>query len=137
MRLLSTKVHGVLDYLVAILLIASPWMFNFARNGAETWVPVVLGVGAIAYSLLTNYEMGASRTLSMRSHLTLDMLSGAFLAASPWLFNFDDVVYMPHLIVGIMEIVVAMITEKAPRHADDQNSVHVETFNDGVHGHAH
>jgi hypothetical protein len=114
MRFISTKAHGVMDYLVGILLIASPWLLNFTRGGAETWVPVILGAGAIVYSLLTDYELGVSRTISMRTHLTLDLLSGIFLAASPWLFGFSEYVYLPHLILGLLEIGASLATEKTP-----------------------
>ncbi len=47
MRFIPTRLHGVLDYLVGTLLIAAPWLLNFNRGGAETWVPVILGVGAL------------------------------------------------------------------------------------------
>jgi len=103
-----------MDYLMGVLLIAAPWLFNFARGGAETWVPVILGAGAILYSLLTNYEYSISRTISMRTHLTLDMLSGVLLAASPWIFGFSEFVYMPHLILGILEIGAAAMTQTEP-----------------------
>ena len=120
MKFISTRVHGIIDYLMGVLLIASPWLFNFDRGGAETWVPVVLGAGVILYSLVTDYEMSATRKLSLRTHLMLDMIGGAFLAVSPWLFGFDDFVYLPHLILGIAEIGVAMFTHRVPdtRHAD-------------------
>ena len=114
MRFISTKVHGYLDYSVGLLLIAAPWLFGFARGGAETWVPVILGASAIVYSLLTDYELGASRQLSMRTHLGLDIFSGILLAASPWLFGFADYVYLPHLILGIAEIGVAAMTQTKP-----------------------
>lgn len=114
MRFISTKAHGVLDYLMGILLIASPWLFDFARGGAETWVPVILGASALVYSLLTNYELGVFRTISMGTHLTLDLLSGIFLAASPWIFNFDEYVYLPHLILGIAEIGASLMTKRVP-----------------------
>jgi hypothetical protein len=119
MKLISTKVHGVLDYLVSVLVIASPWLFGFTRDGAETWVPVILGISSILYSLFTNYEWGASRTLSMKTHLTLDMLSGVLLAASPWIFGFNDYVYLPHLILGVFEILAALVTENEPRAASN------------------
>jgi hypothetical protein len=67
MRFIPTKVHGVLDYLVGIILIAAPWIFGFDRGGMETWIPVILGVGALVYSVMTDYEMGLTRTLSMRT----------------------------------------------------------------------
>src|SRR5688500_10692667 len=110
MRFIPTKAHGVLDYLVGALLIAAPWIFGFDRGGAETWVPVILGASAILYSLFTDYEMGVTRGISMRTHLTLDMLSGVILALSPWIFSFADYVYVPHLVLGIFEIGAALIT---------------------------
>jgi hypothetical protein len=114
MRVLGTKTHGYLDYLVGLLLIAAPWIFDFNRGGAETWVPVILGVSALAYSLFTDYELGAVHSLSMRTHLGLDLMSGILLAASPWIFGFNDYVYTPHLVLGIFEIGAALITKTHP-----------------------
>jgi hypothetical protein len=115
MKFISTRVHGMLDYFVSAILIASPWLLNFYRAGAESWVPVILGAAAILYSLLTNYELSISKSISMKMHLTLDALSGIFLAASPWIFAFSDYVYLPHLIFGILEIAVSATTEPTPR----------------------
>lgn len=114
MRMIGTKTHGYLDYIMGLLLIGAPWIFGFANGGAETWIPVVLGAGAILYSLMTDYEMGASRTISMRTHLTLDLMSGALLAVSPWLFGFADVVWMPHLVFGLLEIGASLMTKTHP-----------------------
>jgi hypothetical protein len=121
MRFIPTKVHGVMDYLVGILLIASPWIFEFNRGGMETWVPVVLGAGALVYSVMTDYEMGITRSLSMRTHLTMDLLSGILLAASPWIFGFADYIYGPHVVLGLFEIVASLMTKKEPAH---QRKVH-------------
>ena len=114
MRVIGTKTHGVLDYVVGALLIAAPWIFDFDRGGAETWIPVALGVSALVYSLFTNYEMGAVRQLSMRTHLMLDLMSGILLAASPWLFGFADYVWAPHLILGLFEIGASLMTKRHP-----------------------
>ena len=125
MRIINTRGHGILDYLVALLLIGAPWIFGFARNGAETWVPVVLGVSAILYSLLTNYELGAARMLSMRTHLGLDVASGLLLALSPWIFGFNDYVFVPHLVLGLLEISAAMMTDPSPYRKTNTNvSIH-------------
>jgi hypothetical protein len=114
MRFIPTRVHGMADYAVGVLLIIAPWLFGFAAGGAETWVPVILGIGAIGYSLFTDYELGAVRKIPMSTHLMLDAGSGVILAVSPWLFGFADLVYLPHLILGLLEIGAALTTEKTP-----------------------
>ncbi len=114
MRIIPTRIHGYMDYLMAVLLIAAPWLFGFADGGAETWVPVVLGAGVIAYSLFTDYELGAVRRLPMRTHLMLDLGGGILLAVSPWLFGFNDVVWVPHVILGLVEIGTAAMTQTSP-----------------------
>jgi hypothetical protein len=56
MRFIPTKFHAPLDYIVGVALIAAPCIFQFSHNTAATVVPIVLGIGLIAYSLLTDYE---------------------------------------------------------------------------------
>jgi len=114
MRVIGTKTHGYLDYIVGLLLIAAPWILDFDRGGAETWVPVIIGIATILYSLFTDYEMGASPAISMRTHLTLDLIGGILLAVSPWLFGFADFVWAPHLVVGLFEIVISLLTKRVP-----------------------
>lgn len=114
MKVIPTRIHGVLDYLVGAFLVVIPWVFGFWRNGAESWVPIWLGGGAILYSLLTNYEMGVAKLLSMRTHLRLDLTSGIFLALSPWIFGFNDYVFVPHVVLGVLEIAVSVMTDPLP-----------------------
>jgi hypothetical protein len=114
MKVINTKTHGYLDYIMGVLLIASPWIFDFARNGAETWVPVCLGVATIIYSLLTKYELGAYPAITMRTHLMLDTINGIFLAISPWLFGFADYIWQPHLILGVLELGAVLMTKSEP-----------------------
>jgi hypothetical protein len=116
-----------MDYLMGVLLIAAPWLFDFARGDAETWIPVILGAGAIVYSLITDYEYSISKTIPMRTHLTLDLLSGLLLAASPWLFGFNDYVYVPHLILGLAEVGASVMTQ----------TVSSTSVNRSAHPHAH
>lgn len=76
MKLISTRFHGFLDYIVGIILIIAPWALGFARGGAETRIPLIVGIVTILYSMLTNYEWGVARVLPMRAHLTLDVIAG-------------------------------------------------------------
>ncbi|WP_026464065.1 SPW repeat protein [Adhaeribacter aquaticus] len=123
MRFISTRVHGVLDYLMGALLIASPWLLNFDNGGAETWVPVILGITMILQALMTNYELGAFKSMSMATHLRLDFFAGLFLAASPWIFGFSDYVWQPHLILGLMEVAASLTTRRVPDFVHSRNVV--------------
>jgi hypothetical protein len=54
----------------------------------------------------------------MRVHLVVDFLSGALLAASPWLFGFANEpsnAWAPHVVVGLMEILVVGMSQTEPR----------------------
>ena len=110
--MISTKTHGVLDYLVGILLIAAPFILGFAGNNTATMVPVILGAMTIVYSLITRYELSLINIIPFKVHLGIDFLSGLLLAASPWLFGFHEEVYLPHLVVGIIEIIVVALSKK-------------------------
>jgi hypothetical protein len=114
MRILSTRVHGIADYAMGLLLILSPYVFGFANGGIAQGLPIVLGIAMIGLALLTKYEFGAVGIISMPLHLGIDIVSGILLAASPWLFGFADQVYLPHLILGLIEIGTAAITQTAP-----------------------
>jgi len=116
MRIIPTRVHGMLDYGLGLLLIAAPWLFDFANGGPEQWIPVILGASVILYSLVTDYELSIVDALPMSAHLALDAMGGAFLAVSPWLFGFADTVWVPHVVFGLLEIGAAVMTHTVPDH---------------------
>ena len=110
--MIDTRTHGILDYATGALLLVAPYLFGFATGGIEQWLPQLLGAMTIAMSLFTDYELSISRAIPLRVHLGMDMASGALLAASPWLFGFAGLIWWPHLLVGLIEIVVPMLTRR-------------------------
>ena len=114
MRFVSTRTHGMIDYVAGIVIAASPWIFGFADGGTAQWIPVVIGLVLLASSLMTDYELGAVRVIPMPVHLGLDLLAGLLLAVSPWLFGFSGYVWLPHLILGAFEIMASLITRTTP-----------------------
>ncbi|MGZ4414264.1 MAG: SPW repeat protein [Gaiellaceae bacterium] len=115
MRFIPTKFHAPLDYIIGVALIAAPWIFQFSEHTAATVVPIVLGVGLIAYSLVTNYELGVWKVAPMAVHNLIDIAAGALLAASPWLFGFADDsanVWLPHLVVGLAAVFLGVTTKQ-------------------------
>ena len=119
-RFLPTSVHGVLDYLVGIALIAAPYLFGFASvGGIAVYLPIILGIGLILYSLVTHYELGIPgiKFIPMPYHLGFDFVAAALLAASPFLFGFANKplnVWLPHVVVGIAVILVVLVSQTHP-----------------------
>ena len=111
MKLINTKLHGFLDYIVGILLIAMPWIIALDTDTTPGIVFIVAGIMALIYSIFTRYEVGLIKIIPMPAHLLLDILSGAILAGSPWIFGFSDAIYLPYLIFGLFEIVAAIVTD--------------------------
>jgi hypothetical protein len=112
-RLIPTKVHGVLDYVTGAVLLAAPELFRLKDVPASAAAPRAAGAAASVYSLLTDYELGAVRVIPMRVHLVLDALSGALLAASPWVLGYARAgrrYWAPHAAVGVAEIAAALVS---------------------------
>jgi hypothetical protein len=118
LQFIPTKIHGALDYIVAIALIFAPMIFGFQSvGGAAVAIPMILGVGLFLYSLLTNYEWGVFKVINMRYHLVIDVLASSLLLLSPFLFGFADEalnVWLPHVIVGITVILVVICSQRDP-----------------------
>ena len=113
MRFIPTKFHAPLDYIVGVALIAAPWIFQFSDVTAATVVSIVLGIGLIAYSLFTNYELGVWKVAPMAVHNLIDVIAGALLAVSPWIFGFADEsanVWVPFVVVGLAAVFLGLTT---------------------------
>jgi hypothetical protein len=119
--MIPTRTHGILDYIIGLALIAAPWLFGFAYGGAETWTPVIVGALIIVQSLFTNYELGVVRAIPMRVHLMADVVLGLFLAVSPWLLDYDQIVWAPHLIVGLVLVGSGLLTRRVAAGACDSH----------------
>jgi hypothetical protein len=118
MRFIPTKVHAVLDYVVAIALILAPTIFMFEEvGGAAVIIPRILGVGLILYSLFTRYELGLVKVIGMPVHLVFDIVASVFLIASPFLFGFINEApnaWLPHIVVGVAVILVVLCSKSQP-----------------------
>lgn len=112
--MISTKIHGYIDYLMGALLILLPLIYPEIPDGAASTVLVVLGAGVIVYSLITDYELGLLKILAMKTHLMIDLMGGVLLIAAPWLFGFADEMIWLFVILGLLEIGASLMTEKEP-----------------------
>ncbi|MBC3538545.1 hypothetical protein ACFSC6_17580 [Rufibacter sediminis] len=114
MRIIPTSIHGIMDYLIAVLLIAAPWLLGFYRGGIESFIHIGAGMIILIQALLTRNETGAVKMIPMPAHIMSDLAIGLLLALSPWLFFFHDYIWEPHFIVGLLITGQAILTKMTP-----------------------
>lgn len=115
LRIIPTLTHGLLDQLIGIVLIVSPWIFEYhTARGAAVLVPVAIGTAVMVNSLFTDHEMGLLRHIHVRDHLWLDIALGTVLSASPWIFEFSHRSHLPHLVGGLIMVVLSVLTVRKP-----------------------
>lgn len=123
MKFLSTRTHTIIGLIVGVALIVAPWLFAFAdQGGAAVMVPIYVGIFILLSELTTTSPISAFKLVPMRIHVMMDVLTGLFLLASPWLFGFNDLeanAWVPHVIVGVLIVGYALVT----RTSDEKTSI--------------
>jgi|SRR5688572_23705535 hypothetical protein len=105
MKIIPLKTHILLDYLLGIILISAPWVFNFTNANVAVWFSIIAGINILLNRILTGV------IFTMRIHLTIDIFINAILLLSPWIFGFSGSVYLPHLLLGAIGFITSILTE--------------------------
>jgi hypothetical protein len=113
---ITTKTHGMLDYLSVPTLLILPRALHWGEKMTNLLTGAALGV--LGYSMMTRYELGIFKVLPMKGHLAMDMVSGAMLAAAPFLL-LDEQERSGTMIgmllgIGAFEIAAANLTQPQP-----------------------
>lgn len=114
-RPIGSRLHGALDYMTGTMLLGAsqlPWLrTRFAGRALAS-----AGAGHLAYSLLTDYELGLVRRLPYRAHLALDAVGALGLAAAPWLLGREQAIdrWVPAG-VGLYELSAVALSDPGGR----------------------
>ncbi len=114
-KLISSKTHGVIDFIAAPLLLVLPRLLKFPKRVTN----LLTGVAAFhaLYSLFTNYELGVVRVLPYKGHLALDTALATATVVAPVMFTEAKPRIAPILVGGglLEALIVAASIIKAPR----------------------
>jgi hypothetical protein len=119
---ISTRQHGVLDYLTA----AAQPMIARALGFSDCATNIHDGAAALstAQSLMTDYELGAVKMLPMQGHLLMDAIAGVGLMAAAAMLDEDEPLERIVMAsVGAMYVATAALTDPETSYeqqADDQ-----------------
>ena len=107
--------HGVLDYGLAALLIAAPFLFAFDSDTA-TAVSIVAGVAVLMLGAFTAWTTGIVKSIPPVAHAMLDYPLAALLIAAPFLFGFTDdgAATAFFIVVGVAGLLLTIATRFTP-----------------------
>lgn len=90
MRFVTKQIHALLDYPVAIALIALPFLLGLgSSNPLAFQLSVVTGIAALILTILTDHQTGLIRVVSYQAHLAVDFLVGLTFLLAPFIFSFE------------------------------------------------
>lgn len=111
MKLINSKMHGILDYVLVFMLSIAPFIFNLDEESIHCRLLMVTGLLLLLVSLLTDFEFFLVKVFSFKVHLILDIALGIFLAISPLLFDLSGNSIVPHIVLGLAIIGTSAITK--------------------------
>jgi hypothetical protein len=111
--------HAALEPLMAVILIAAPWIFGFSDVDDATAICVVVGLVMLAAGMMTRWRMSLVKLIPLRVHFMTDLALGAFLVLSPLIFGFADEGGPTRFLViyGALELLTALGTRWDPDEA--------------------
>jgi len=118
---ISTKLFGYINYPLAIITMASPWIFCSADGtsfqhvgGAALFFPLMFGWFQVLMAIFSKSKAGMVGIFPIQMHCTLDVISGFVVAVSPFLYGFYPKVFLPHLILGGIIFLLGIYTKNSP-----------------------
>jgi len=89
-RFVTKTVHALLDYPVALSLVATPVLLGLGRgNPLALWVSVATGIAAFIMTLFTDHKTGVIRLLPYGLHVAVDRLVGIVFVAVPFVLGLN------------------------------------------------
>lgn len=114
--MISLRTHNVLDYVGAVALIASPYLFGFADIPAARTLFLVLGFGLAIYSAMTKYYYSVLKIIPVGLHMAFDVSAGIITLLGPWLFGYRNLLtggqLALHFVLGLGVLALVTFTDR-------------------------
>jgi hypothetical protein len=115
---ISRTAYGVLNYAIAALLLASPWLFKFshATIAAALFMPLLMGWLQLIMSMFSESPtgLGSLKVFPIQMQSCVDVLMGSFLLALPWIYAFSGEVKWPHFLLGAALLIKGIFAVESP-----------------------
>ncbi len=85
MKIISSKTHGILDYIVVVFLLISPPIFKM--EGTLTTFTYIVGTIHFLLTILTKFEFGLIKIILFPLHAVIEFFVAIALALISFWFN--------------------------------------------------
>ena len=111
MRTIGAWSHGIIDYVIVILLATGPSFAGFA--GRQATLAYVFAAVLFALSVLTRYPLGVSKHVGFVMHGIIELMLGILLLVLPWIANFSRGVKSRdfYVFIAVLMLVVWALTD--------------------------
>lgn len=110
MKFISPKVHGLIDYIVVLFLLASPAYFGF--TGLLANFTYALAAVHLLLTILTAYPFGLIKKIPFQAHGAIELLVGiALIILAYTLFAGNDLGKLFYVIFGTVVLLTWFVTD--------------------------
>jgi hypothetical protein len=88
MRILSSRIHGILDYVTVVGFALVPTLLGL--DGLPKWICYALAGIHLLLTLLTNFPLGAFKRIPLTLHGLIELIVSIALVILPWVLGFAD-----------------------------------------------
>ena len=120
---ISTKFYGVMNYLIGAALMLTPWyihdnngilIYKEPTVGAALFFPMIIGWLQLVMGFFSASKHGVIRQFPMKMHFFLDVITGSFLFATPFVYGFSDNICWPQMLLGALLVIFGVFTQSSP-----------------------
>ena len=116
MKMISPKIHGVIDYTVVAFLWLSPLLFSF--TDLVSILTYGLGFIHLMLTVFSDFPLGLYKILPFKFHGIAELIVSIILIASTLFINLSEVEQIFYFFFGIAVFFTWLLTDYNMKHDD-------------------
>ena len=106
MKVITIKIHGILDYVTVVAFALIPSLFGL--SGVPMYLSYTLATVHFLMSVLTNYPLSVAKVIPIKLHKIVESIVGPVLVVIPWLLGFSADMTARWVFVGAGLVIIAV-----------------------------
>ncbi len=114
MKIISPKLHGIIDYVLILFLFASPLAFGLANYAAS--YTYSLAALYLVLTIVTNYSFGLFKFVPLKVHGIIELVLGVGLTVAAFTaLQYDERAKNYYAMLGTLILIITICTDYDPR----------------------